>query len=188
MKIITLVAVILAAGPGQPLNDRDGVLSFARAAEDYAFMHRRIERRLPVLEVNANPETIRRAIDAMAGAVRVARAEAEPGDLFNPRVEVAIRNRIARALRTHGMTAADVRAAELAEGIDPAGVPLKVNGTFPWAIGTAMVPCILEALPPLPPELQYRLVGRDLVLIDVHASLIVDILREALAADGTEDN
>lgn len=187
MKIITLVAVVLAAGLGQPLIDRDGVLSFARAAEDYAFMHRRLERRLPAIEVNANPETIRRAIDAMAAAVRVARADAVQGDLFNPRVQAAIRIRIARALRTHGLSPADVRAAELAEGIDPAGVPLKVNGTFPWAIGTAMVPCILEALPPLPPELQYRLVGRDLVLIDVHASLIIDILREALAREATVD-
>jgi hypothetical protein len=187
MKIITLAAVILAAGLGQPLIDRDGVLSFARAAEDYAFMHRRLERRLPALEVNANPETVRRAIDTMAAAVRVARADAKPGDLFNPRAQAAIRVRIAEALRTHGLTPIDVRAAELAEGIDPAGVALQVNGTFPWAIGTAMVPCILEALPPLPPELQYRLVGRDLVLIDVHAGLIVDILREALARDGTVD-
>lgn len=64
---------------------------------------------------------------------------------------------------------------------------MNVNGTFPWAIGTAMVPSILEALPPLPPELQYRMVARDLVLIDVHASLVADILREALATDGTVD-
>lgn len=187
MKIITLATVILAAALGQPLIDSDGVLSFARAAEDYAFMHRRLERRLPAIEVNANPETLRRAIDTMAAAVRAARADTLQGDLFNPRVRAAIRVRIAQALRAHGLTPADVRAAELAEGIDPAGVTLTINGTFPWAIGTAMVPCILEALPPLPPELQYRLVGRDLVLIDVHASLVIDILREAIAGDGTVD-
>jgi len=187
MRIVTLAAVVLVAGLGQPLVDRDGVLSFARAAEDYAFMHRRLERRLPALEVNANPETIRRAIDAMAAAVLAARVDAKPGDLFNPRVQDAIRERMARALRIHGLTPADVRAAEAAEGVNPAGVTLKVNGTFPWAIGTAMVPCLLEALPPLPPELQYRLVGRDLVLIDVHASFIVDILRDALAEGGTVD-
>jgi hypothetical protein len=39
---------------------------------------------------------------------------------------------------------------------------------------------MIEALPPLPDELQYRIVGRDLVLVDVHANLVVDILREAL--------
>jgi malonyl CoA-acyl carrier protein transacylase len=187
MKSITLAVVILAAVLGQPQIDSDGVLSFARATEDYAFMHRRLERRLPVVEVNANPETIRRAIDAMAEAVRAARPNARAGDFFNPLLQAAIRVRITRALRTHGMTPADVRAAEAADGVDTSGVVLRVNGAFPWAIGTAMLPCILEALPPLPPELQYRLVARDLVLIDVHASLVVDILREALAGDGTVD-
>ena len=162
--------------------DADGVLRFLRAAEDYTFMHRQIERRLPALEVNANPETIRRAIDAMAAAVRAARPYARQGDMFNPAVEAAIRQRIARALHNHGFTPDDVMASELAEGVDPAAVTLRVNGRFPWAIGTAMFPCVLEALPPLPPELQYRIVGRDLVLIDVHASLIVDILPFALGA------
>jgi hypothetical protein len=43
-----------------------------------------------------------------------------------------------------------------------------------------MFPCVIQALPPLPPELQYRIVGDDLFLVDVHASLIVDILPGAL--------
>ena len=43
-----------------------------------------------------------------------------------------------------------------------------------------MFPCVIQALPELPPELQYRIVGTDLILIDVHASLIVDILPSAL--------
>jgi hypothetical protein len=34
--------------------------------------------------------------------------------------------------------------------------------------------------PALPPELAYRFVGRDLVLVDVHANLVVDILDLAL--------
>ena len=59
-------------------------------------------------------------------------------------------------------------------------VVLRVNGTFPWVLATAMFPCVIAALPPLPPELQYRIVGDTLVLIDVHASLIVDLLPHAL--------
>lgn len=171
-------AAIAYAGLHQA--DRDGVLQFAKATEDYALLHRQLERRLPPIVVNANPETIRRAIDEMAAAVRAARPDARQGDLFNPAIQAAIRQRIAKALGSHGFTPADVREAELAEGIDASSVTLRVNGTFPWALGTAMFPCVLEALPPLPPELQYRIVGRDLMLIDVHASLIVDILPLAL--------
>ncbi len=43
-----------------------------------------------------------------------------------------------------------------------------------------MWPCVLDALPRLPHELQYRFVGRDLVLVDTHADLVVDILRNAV--------
>ena len=183
MKLITLVVAMLVAtgvALAQPLNDIDGVVAFSRATDSYAFMHRRLERRLPVMEVNANPETVQRALDAMAAAVRAARPGARQGDLFNPLVQATIRTRIARALRAHGMTPADVHAAELADGVDSSTVTLTVNGAFPWAIGTAMVPCVIETLPLLPPELQYRIVGRDLVLIDVHAGLVVDILPRAL--------
>lgn len=183
MKILALAVAMLAATTitaGQSLNDSEGIVAFSRAADSYTFMHRRLERRLPVMDVNANPETIRRAIDAMAAALRAARPDARNGDLFNPAVQQTIRTRIARALKAHGMTPADVRAAELAEGVDSSAVTLTVNAAFPWAKGAAMVPCVIEVLPPLPPELQYRIVGRDLVLIDVHAGLVVDILPLAL--------
>jgi hypothetical protein len=38
----------------------------------------------------------------------------------------------------------------------------------------------LQELPPLPEELAYRIVGRDLVLVDSKANLVVDLLHEAL--------
>ena len=171
----------------QPLYDRDGVVAFQRQADDYAFLHRRLERQLPPVEVNANPETFRRAVETMAHAIRAARAEAQQGDVFNPAVQRTIRDRIAGALRANGLTPADLRAAERHDGVAPGTVTLRVNGSFPWAASTAMFPSILDVLPALPPELQYRMVGRDLVLVDVHASLVVDILPQALADELTAD-
>jgi hypothetical protein len=41
---------------------------------------------------------------------------------------------------------------------------------------------MLAALPGLPEELEYRFVGADLVLIDVPADLVVDILENALTS------
>ena len=48
----------------------------------------------------------------------------------------------------------------------PTKIPLE---TFP--------PVLLRKLPDLPPELEYRIVNKNLILRDVKANLIVDILR-----------
>jgi hypothetical protein len=48
------------------------------------------------------------------------------------------------------------------------------------------IPVILEALPELPDEVEYRFFGRDLVLLDVEAGLVVDVLKQALPLDEGE--
>lgn len=184
---IALIASLLIAAAGSagaqivPLPDDETVQQFQQAADDYALMHRYLERRLPPLLVTADVETLRQAIAAMAAAVRMARPDAKQGDLFSPAVAEVLRFRIARSLQRQGLTPFDVRVAELADIEHLGPVALTVNASFPWAIAAGMVPVILDALPPLPPELEYRVVGTDLILIDVHAGLIVDILPYALA-------
>ena len=191
-RVLIGILSALCLGPGWPAEarqfDPDGIVAFQRQADVYAFLHRRLERQLPAVEVNADPDTFRRAVESMAGAIRAARPDARQGDLFNPAAQRTIRERIAVALRARGLTPGDIRLAERHDGVAPASVLLRINGTFPWAASTAMFPTILDALPALPSELQYRLVGRDLVLVDVHASLIVDILPRALADETTADN
>jgi hypothetical protein len=177
--LIALVPAMASAQPAPEVSPAE--TAFVTATRDYAVMHRRVEQAIGPLTVNADPATILRAIDAMAHAIRAQRFMARQGDLFTPALANELRARINDALVDHHFTAADVRVQALAEGIDPAGVPLRVNGAFPWRLSVAMFPCMIEALPPLPPELQYRIVANDLVLIDVHAGLIVDILANALA-------
>ena len=43
-----------------------------------------------------------------------------------------------------------------------------------------MWPWVLWRLPTLPDEVEYRFIGRTLALVDVRASLIVDLLPDAL--------
>jgi hypothetical protein len=156
------------------------IQGFVDATREYAMLHRRLEKNLPTLEVTSNAETIYRAVQAMTDAVRAARPNARPGDIFTESVAVELRAVIADALAAEGFVAEDVLAAEAADGIDGAMAPLTVNGRFPWKFASGMFPCVLQALPPLPPELHYRIVGSTLVLIDVHADLIVDVLPYAL--------
>jgi hypothetical protein len=155
--------------------------AYVDAVNDYVAMHRRIEKAVGPIDINSTPESINRSMMALAAAIRVERPDARQGEFFTPVLARELRGRINDALLDHGFTAADVYTSAQVEGIDPTIVRLRVNGTFPWVLGASMFPCVIEALPPLPPELQYRIVGNDLVLIDVHASLIVDILPNVLA-------
>jgi hypothetical protein len=50
-----------------------------------------------------------------------------------------------------------------------------------------MWPSLLLALPPLPRELEYRFWDRHLVLVDLHANLVVDILENALPGIRTNE-
>jgi len=178
---VASLLLVAATGYAQSLPLADPLtLTFTAATREYARMHRRLEQQFGPIQVTDRPETIQRAIAAMAAAIRAERPDAKQGDFFTPALARDLRVRVDQALREHGFTAADVLAAG-ADGPDPAMFAVRVNGTFPWVLGAAMFPCVTAALPPIPPELQYRIVGNDLVLIDVHASLVVDVLPYVLA-------
>ena len=170
-----MCGLLMLDGDQQMLPETRAIVEFERAADDYAFMHRRIERRQPPVELTADVATLRQAIASMAEAMRIARPNAREGDLFAAPIRSVLRARIVKAMRLHDVTV-DALEAEVTESVP---VQLTVNGDMPWRQTGSMPPCVLEVLPPLPPELQYRFVGTDLVLVDVHASLIVDVLRDA---------
>ena len=61
----------------------------------------------------------------------------------------------------------------------------KVNADYPETAALATVPpLILKRLQRLPDGLEYRFMGRDLILRDTRANLIVDVLREAVPTVG----
>jgi hypothetical protein len=176
---LSLMAATAAAQPAEP--SRQPFTTFERATADYADMHRRLEQQIGPIELGTPLTEINRIIRELNAAIRAERRDAGLGDFFTPVLAPLLRARIADALHEHGFTADDVRASARVDGAYYDRAPLRVNDTFPWILAVAMFPCVIDALPPLPPELQYRIVGDDLVLIDIHASLVVDILPRALA-------
>ena len=171
---------VSAALPGAQTSDSEPARAFVAATREYAQMHRRLEREIGPIEITTSIDEINRRIQQLSAAIRSERPDAKQGDFFVPALRYELRARLDALLRANDLSAADVIHASRVDGVDYGRIALNVNGTFPWALATAMFPCVIEALPPLPPELQYRIVGTDLVLIDVHASLIVDILPSAL--------
>jgi hypothetical protein len=63
----------------------------------------------------------------------------------------------------------------------PKSVTLKVNARYPDSQPLpTMPPNILASLPRLPEQLEYRIIGRNLILRDVPANLIVDFIPNAI--------
>jgi hypothetical protein len=60
-------------------------------------------------------------------------------------------------------------------------VPLKVNAPYSEGAPLSTVPPnVLAALPQLPEALEYRVVGKHLILRDVKANIIVDFIPNAV--------
>jgi hypothetical protein len=161
-------------------HEHAALAAFEQSVLDYVVLHRRLARLTTPLQVTADPMQLHCAVGALNESIRLARLAAQPGDVFTPAVTALFLRRIHRALRELDVTAV---MAEIEEDEEPCAPRPVVNGPFPWNSGNAIWPSILAALPELPEELEYRFVGADLVLIDVPANLVVDILEDALTPD-----
>jgi hypothetical protein len=172
---LILLVMGAASASSQPLEDR---IAFAARVGAYAELHRDIARTAFADAPFTDFESRFAAIVHFRDALRAARPDAREGDVFNP-IARAVRRTLWLALWDAGVEPRRL-IAEMLEDSEPGARPPAVNESFSWALGNVMPPSVITALPELPPELEYRLVGPDLVLIDVDAGLVVDILRDAL--------
>ena len=159
---------------------------FERSIEDHVQLHRRVEQSLPFGRMFDDAEEMFAAREALRRSLVEARSGARQGDIFTPSVSQLLRKRLARAIEWHQYDPADILADNRAERTPGTPMP-QVNATFPWGLGAAMWPTLLRVLPELSEEVEYRFVDRDLVLIDMHANLVLDILEGALPPGDGED-
>ena len=154
---------------------------FDHGINQYVRLHRRLERSLPPEHLFDDSEDMSLITDALHAALVDARPHAREGSIFTPAVAYAFSARLERAIEGLGRTPAEVWIAMNRGYLS--GVPeIQVNDRFPPIRYARVWPALLDALPALPDELEYRFVDRDLLLVDVHADLVVDILRDALPA------
>ncbi len=177
---LAAVLATLATATSVPAQTRSAMETFVEATREYALTHRRVEQGMGPQVVTASPADLLGHVNALGEAIRRERVRASQGDVFTVAVSNELRARIAKVMESRGLSAADLATDEIPEGIDRRSLVVRVGGPFPWAVGSTMLGLILDVLPALPPELQYRFVFRDLVLVDVHANLVVDVLPNAL--------
>ena len=115
-----------------------------------------------------------------AEKTQAARPEAQRGDIFTPAVTAYFKKQIKGTLR--GPNGDKVRAS-LRHAEPLPNVQLQVNAKYPSNLPLQSTPpTLLMNLPPLPKELQYRIVGSTLVLYDMSSGLVVDFIPGAVPA------
>jgi hypothetical protein len=158
----------------------EAIKDFTDRVKDYLKVHKKAAETLPPLTGNEDPVTVAAYRLALAQAIRVRRPAARRGDVFDARVVPTLVARVRAELQ--GAEARPARKV-IREGnpdYDPEGyvpVPIRINADYPLRAPVSTVPAsVLLVLPPLPEPLEYRFVGRDLILRDREANLIVDYI------------
>jgi hypothetical protein len=114
---------------------------------------------------------------AVADGILSRRKGAAQGDIFTTQIAAEFRRLIQVNLK-HKSNAVRTSIKSDEQGPKPA---VRVNGPYPEnAPLETMPPTLLMALPKLPNELDYRLIGTTLILRDTVANLVIDILPNAL--------
>ena len=150
---------------------------FDARLKDYVALHRKLEATLPKLSKDSTPEEIDKDQRALGQAMRAARPTAKRGDFFSPGVESLVRLTVKAVLA--GPDGKTIEASIMDEN---PGIPdLKINERYPDNVPlSTMPPQVLEPLPKLEEDIEYRFIGKRLVLLDAHAHLIIDFTNDVL--------
>ena len=152
---------------------------FRDRVDQYMELRQRAAKAAPALKETDDPARIEAAQDGRAAAIRAQRAGAKPGDIFTPEIRHTIRQLLAPEVE--GEEGRATRQVLRDDAPAPGAVPLDVNARYPDGAPLPTVPATLLAnLPELPKGLEYRFIGKDLVLLDSDANLIVDYIRNAI--------
>ena len=179
---VLTVFVLQAAGAcaGQsnaqtPVNADAKVLAdFKERVNAYVDLRKKADDGAPSLKQTADPAEIKAAQTELAKRLMAARAGAKRGDIFTPEITLQFR----RLLRPE---VKDPDTKQLILDDNPGNIKFKVNGPYPDAEPLSTVPPnVLASLPALPADLEYRFVGKHMILRDSRANIVIDYIANAI--------
>jgi hypothetical protein len=184
LTLYWLLATLLAAGwaTGSWAQDAASTKADARNAkafaefegqvQAYVNLHKSVESSLPALKPTALPEMITAHQQALARRICEARRHAKRGDIFTEATRKAFRGLVREEFQgPHGHGA----RTTIRQGEPLKTIHLHVNDPYPDGVPfTTVPPTLLLRFPKLPEQVAYRIVVRDLILLDVEANLVID--------------
>jgi hypothetical protein len=154
--------------------------AFMDRIQEYVAYHNNVEKMVPPLRETANPEEIAKRETALGAALIKQRPDAKQGDFFIKEFQPYLIKIVKQDFATRSLADRKALVVEL-----PKGVRVDVNVVYPTTLPLATFPAnLLKALPELPKELEYRIVGRHLILRDVTGNVIVDLMRDIFPIPG----
>lgn len=185
MWLHVIVAVAVLCMPGGQLSWPSSMQPWQESASrefqlrvgEYVALHRRIEGPRPRTLIGEVTNLLFLGRAALADELRRGRPLAKQGDIFGREIAAAFRRTIRDAI-------AEGQLRDVLQIVADAQVrraPPAISADAP-ADGSliAVPPCLVRAFPPLPEELAYRFLGRDLILVDLHAGIVVDYVPDAI--------
>jgi len=152
---------------------------FEERIKAYVSLRRELEGTLPALPKDPTQQQINAHRMALVALIAKTRAKASPGDIFTKETRALFRRYLARVF--DGPQGRELRASIMDE--NPGRLRLHINTRYPESVPVASVPPqVLQALPRLPGDLEYRFIGNRLLLHDVRAQIIVDFFDDAIDA------
>jgi len=183
LTLVFWILPLVVAGQEKPpaaVNaDAAIVQDFEKRIADYQKLRKSVEGSLPRLKKTQSVEKIERHEHELARKIREARGHVGQGAIFTPEIGGEFKRLISLAMQ--GQKAIVVKKS--LKHAEPVHVSkrLRVNHSYPEHLPLQSTPpTLLENLPKLPPDIEYRVVGHDLILRDAKANLIVDLLPDVI--------
>jgi hypothetical protein len=162
----------VATTPPEEAKNAAGFEDFMGRVQAYVNLRKAIASSLSALKPTDQPEKIANHQQTLAQKIREARRHARRGDIFSEEARNAFRRTVHEEFGgPHGHRA----RTTIRQGEPLKTIRLHVNEPYPDGVPyTTLPPTLLLKFPKLPDQVAYRIVGRDLILLDVEANLVID--------------
>jgi hypothetical protein len=184
LRPATVICICAGAAGGthaqEPVNPTAAtVADFQQRVKDYMGLHDKAAKGLPSPTKDATPAEIVQQQRELESRLLPLRHGVKPGNVFTPDMQAFLRKYLGQVFS--GPEGRKLKSAVMDE--NPVYVKYAVNSRYPDTVPLSTMPAqVLQALPRLPDGLEYRFIGRDLILLDVRAHLVVDFVRDVIPA------
>jgi len=175
VMLVVGLGLSLAQAPAPGSVDAKLISEFKERVNQYLQLREKVAGSAP--SSTDVPEKLAESRNEFSNKIRAARGSAKQGEIFRPEVAQYFQREISATL--NGRYGNDIRAT--LRHAEPVKMKVQINQSYPENVPLQSTPpTLLLNLPELPKSLEYRILGRDLVLRDSDANIVVDYVPNAL--------